>query len=312
MGLFRKNASTEGSVVKQEKVDLFPMVHIANSVKSYQQELVRKEVASLEELHEIQESFEDVLARDEELKEQMRHFGNVFSELASAASQFERVKGDIARSVGSAQDQMDALQTSSQAVKGDFNEMRTIFDQLVESVNGIADYTHQITDIADQTNILALNASIEAARAGEAGKGFSVVAIEVKKLAEQIKVMVGAVESTIAQVNNFTDKVNHSMEATTEALDRNLENLEHARNEFDKINGAAGGADEVQQLIVTATGNADTELAQVNGNFDAISSQFQRVSDHISKANDLGTTKSVMYENIDNMLDQVEPFTKSV
>ena len=293
------------------KPDYYPLVCISNSIKASKNELAKKEVASLEELRSIQDSFDIVLQRDEELKQKMAHFGDVFKSLGSAAGQFENVKTDIASSVVDAQARMDMLKTSSEAVKSDFNEMNDIFTGLVSSVKEIAEYIKSITGVADQTNILAINASIEAARAGDGGKGFAVVAIEVKRLAEQIKVMVSEVEKAIENVNTYTGKFNDSITKTTEALDRNMSNLESANSTFDSINQAAGGADSVQYQIEQAADSANSELDDVNGAFERISEQYRNVSAHIERANELGTTKSVLFENIDNMTEQIEPLVKS-
>ena len=96
--------------------------------------------------------------------------------------------------------------------------------------------TNKIVSIADQTNILALNASIEAARAGEWGKGFAVVAVEVKELADEIKKLVAEVDASVGDVEQGTEQLNNSIHISQTALGDSIEKVKQfvsITNEFD-------------------------------------------------------------------------------
>lgn len=315
MGLFNKNRNDNTNIqlnVKAAPKDYAPIRHIARSIKDYQKELVEKEVASLNELQFIQESFEMVLKEDKELKEEMEKFGDVFESLNESSMKYEDVKKDISRSVDEAREKMEELEKSSKALQDQFDEIESFFATLQESITSISENMSAITAIANQTNMLALNASIEAARAGEQGLGFAVVADQVKDLAGKIKVLVGDVEKNIDNVDSGTHQLSQGISAAKDSLQVNIDNVEDTTNTIDMINTAAAGADQVQDEIHSVSSQAMSELRVFTGELDQIEGQYVDVKKHIEKANDLGTTKSVMFENMDNMLSQVEPLVKEL
>ncbi len=314
MALFgKKTAEVQPQAVSQAKVHNYePIVHITKTVRDYQRELAKKEVDSLEELNIISRDFKEVLKMDEDMQNKLKEFSDIFDGISESTGKFKNVEEEIKASVSSAEAMMAELEDSSGLVKVHLDEMQGIFTEFTESVNKISECMKGIVSIANQTNMLALNASIEAARAGEMGRGFTVVAEEVKNLADEIKQLVGQVEESIGDVEAGTDKLSESIAITGDALNKSFENAAATKEKFNQINEAAHGADDVKQEIDAATSAVVSEFKNLDNSFATISSRYQDVESHLEEANSVGTTKSVLYENIENMLAQVEPYVKGI
>ena len=104
------------------------------------------------------------------------------------------------------------------------------------SAQKIREATNIITDIAEETNLLSLNASIEAARAGEQGKGFAVVAAQIQKLAEQSDRSAKEIQSIIVALLNDSNKAVETMNVVTDIIDKQSEKVEISKNKVDSVN----------------------------------------------------------------------------
>ncbi len=305
--LFKKNKPKEIPQEIPVKERLYPVRHVAHSIKDYQKEIAEKEVASLLELGMVKRSFHDVLDESDTFQDKLQDFGQTFSSINQVAGQFVSVKDEINQSAFTAQSKVDELKNSSMQVETYFAEMENTFAVFQTELKKIKDCTIKIISIAEQTNILALNASIEAARAGESGRGFAVVATEVKNLANGIKDLVAEVDASIRDVEDGTSKLNESILSSQNALNQNIQKMQNSSDVFLHITEAAESASSEQSEIADVIEDSKASLEELFHFFERTKDQYQTVLEHIDKASSLGTTKSAMFEDVDNMLSQITP-----
>ncbi len=295
---------------RRERTALTPVLHVADSLKAYQKDLVQKEVASLWELSKVGTSFSGVMNEADNFQAKLQELGQSFANIDTAAEQFVQVRSDVAQTVTEAQGQMVELGNISAEVQKSYGTMTETFAQLEAAIRGIQQCMGKIVSIADQTNILAINASIEAARAGDEGRGFAVVAAQVKELAKEIKVLAGEVDTGVCEVEARAGELSGSIQLSQDTLGLGVNLVGRADESFQKITAAAEGAVSVQSEISGVIQAAQMELEVIRQFFDKIKNQYQEVVTHINSASRLGTTKSAMFEDMDNMISQIPPLVK--
>ncbi len=160
----------------------------------------------------------------------------------------------------------------------------TTIGELAKSADQIGEIISVIDDIADQTNLLALNAAIEAARAGEQGRGFAVVADEVRKLAERTTRATAEITGMIKDIQRDTGNAVKSMEEGTLEVNSGRELADKAGDSLNEILTMSQRVNSMIQQIATAAEEQSAAAEQISRNVDQIANVTQETAKGASES----------------------------
>ncbi len=192
----------------------------------------------------------------------------------------DQVSANAAESAGVAERSVSIANNGAKVVQNTIHGMDTIREQiqdtskrikrLGESSQEIGDIVSLINDIADQTNILALNAAIQASMAGDAGRGFAVVADEVQRLAERSATATKQIEALVKTIQNDTNEAVISMEQTTSEVVRGARLAQDAGVALEEIEAVSASLAELIQNISNAARQQASSAGHISNTMNVI------------------------------------------
>ncbi|MFC7074581.1 methyl-accepting chemotaxis protein [Halovenus rubra] len=253
-----------------------------------------------------------------EIREQANELESSTEELGDLSATIEEIAANADQVASEASAATDTATTGDETagkavaaveeIEDSIEELWTLVESLDSRMDDVAESTGLIDEIAEQTNMLALNANIEAARAGSDGEGFAVVADEVKTLADETQAHSGAIEQTIARTVEDVEQVLAEMERTRTRTETGKTTITAAGDQFVDLSESVSSVDGSIEGIATATDAAarTTEdvvdaVSRVANSSRTIAKQSEALAD---RAETNASTMSDIRSRLDTLADQ--------
>ena len=248
----------------------------------------------------LKSELEDVIRRGAARSEYMARAAEGIALTTSAAKDVAATSVQVAEASAGSQDiaskgsaGMEVSIAAIHRVETAVDSSAGIMNDLANSTERIQAITQTIREIADQTNLLALNAAIEAARAGEQGRGFAVVADEVRKLAERTSASTTDIAATVEAIRSKTETAVRAMRAVRDEVaesanhgDQTTKILAEIVSSAERVSELAGGIASASQSQLSAGERAVGEMSQVssmNAENSAALSRVGEVTDEVAQ-----------------------------
>jgi methyl-accepting chemotaxis protein len=182
---------------------------------------------------------------------------------------------------------METVQQSAEAVRKlveHIHNSSEVTNSVASETERIGKALNLIQEITEQTNLLALNAAIEAARAGHVGRGFSVVAEEVRVLADRTSESTKEIKSIIDSLQQGANRAVETMHQSSQRAEETAAYADQARQVLEDINEAVTSMQQMSTEIASATEEQSTTADEVNRNINNIDQMAQEVSQHTDQA----------------------------
>jgi methyl-accepting chemotaxis protein len=226
---------------------------------------------------------EKVLEQEQETEQvaaAINEMSNTIGDIAQNAAHAERAVQDAESNASSGCKVVAHSADSMQLLRKEIQSATEIIGAVESDSENIGGVLDVIKGIAEQTNLLALNAAIEAARAGEQGRGFAVVADEVRGLATRTQESTGEIEQMISRLQTNARLAVNAMEAGNRQAESNVEQADQARASLEAITASIGTISEMNTQIATASEEQTAASEEINQSVVLISDGSKEAAMH--------------------------------
>lgn len=261
--------------------------------------------ALAKDLHELTEDTNKTIAQQRDAANQAKDAVDNMSEsvVAEVNSALEAASAANQSSEAAGQGQQTVIATvqNIQQLAGNVQDASDVITQLEQDANQVGTVLSVIKGIAEQTNLLALNAAIEAARAGEQGRGFAVVADEVRTLASRTQKSTEEIQRTIEQLQSAARLAVQKMQQSTAQADSSVQSANQAGDALQLITQSITQIRRMNQQIADATDDQQKMANDIVSHVDAIFKNTEYSSESTSQIAKASSELANLAQNLENI-----------
>jgi methyl-accepting chemotaxis protein len=242
-------------------------------------------------------------------RDQTDQVATAMNEMSSTVQEVARNATDAAQNTqeankesGNGRQVVDGTISAINSLAEEVESASEVIQQLASNSQGIGQVLDVIRGIAEQTNLLALNAAIEAARAGEQGRGFAVVADEVRTLASRTQESTEEIHQMIEVLQNGARSAVREMEKGRSKAQSSVEQATLAGTSLSRITSAVGRVSEMNTQIATAAEEQSVVAEDINRNVVAIAQMAHKVSVHTGETAEAGDLLRNLAEELETQM----------